>query len=355
MKRTRFAAFITAAAAALTLGMTMTAFADTKDPVDPPLAISIGYELSNGMTKSDIDVDCQDDGVSTVTVSSITNTAYGKRPTVTLKVKVESGYMFTTDYDWTSSSAYDFDNDDITFSSAKRNSSSSLTIKIRLPKIGGSSDDTLDIEEVHWEDEEGYVEWSSAADADKYEVKLMRGSSTKEVITTTNTHYDFKSAIRSNGEGTYTVRVRSVVGTYKGTWTESDEFEVDEDVLDDMGGKRGSSSSGSSSYSYGGPATGTSGTSGTSSQFSSGGAWLRDSVGIWYCNADRTYTTNNWQQIDGYWYWFNESGYMLTGWLQSPFSGKWYYLSTDNATLGRMLTNTYIGNYYVGADGAWVQ
>ena len=50
-----------------------------------------------------------------------------------------------------------------------------------------------------------------------------------------------------------------------------------------------------------------------------GGAWLRDANGIWYINRDRSYTTNNWQQINGYWYFFD--------------------------------TN----DFYVGPDGAWVE
>ena len=86
-----------------------------------------------------------------------------------------------------------------------------------------------------------------------------------------------------------------------------------------------------------------------------GGAWLRDSNGWWFLNADRSYTTDNWQQIDGYWYYFNGYGYMVTGWFQSPASGLWYYLSEDQATLGRMVTNQYVGGYYVNGDGVWVQ
>ena len=32
------------------------------------------------------------------------------------------------------------------------------------------------------------------------------------------------------------------------------------------------------------------------------GAWLHDSNGWWYRNDDRSYTTNNWQKINGAWY-----------------------------------------------------
>jgi len=62
----------------------------------------------------------------------------------------------------------------------------------------------------------------------------------------------------------------------------------DEDVLASLGGQT-SSNNGSS--------TGPNGSSAGNT-----GAWLKDNVGWWYINADRTYTTNNWQQIGGNWY-----------------------------------------------------
>ena len=57
--------------------------------------------------------------------------------------------------------------------------------------------------------------------------------------------------------------------------------------------------------------------------------------------------TNSWEFINGDWYYFNANGYMLTGWQE--ISGQWYYLNAD----GTMATNTWIGDYYVGADGQW--
>ena len=60
-------------------------------------------------------------------------------------------------------------------------------------------------------------------------------------------------------------------------------------------------------------------------------------------------------QIDGYWYYFNDAGYVVTGWFQSPYSGIWYYLRPDSSPVGQMATNSWIGQYYVNADGAWVQ
>ena len=76
------------------------------------------------------------------------------------------------------------------------------------------------------------------------------------------------------------------------------------------------------------------------------GAWMHDTNGWWYCNDNRSYTTDNWQQINGSWYYFDARGYMVTGWKQ--VGGSWYYLHAD----GKMAHDTWIdGTYYVGSDG----
>ena len=76
------------------------------------------------------------------------------------------------------------------------------------------------------------------------------------------------------------------------------------------------------------------------------GVWMHDNNGWWYCNDNRSYTTDNWQQINGAWYYFDPWGYMVTGWKQ--VGGSWYYLHAD----GKMAHDTWIdGTYYVGTDG----
>lgn len=74
--------------------------------------------------------------------------------------------------------------------------------------------------------------------------------------------------------------------------------------------------------------------------------WKQDSNGWWYEKDDGTYPHNGWEQIKGYWYLFNADGYMQTGWRQ--VDGRWYYLKEN----GIMAVNTWVGNYYVGEDGA---
>lgn len=57
--------------------------------------------------------------------------------------------------------------------------------------------------------------------------------------------------------------------------------------------------------------------------------WQQDANGWWYENDDGSYPVNQWQEIDGKQYYFNDAGYMLTD------------------------TTTPDG-YHVGGDGAWI-
>lgn len=117
----------------------------------------------------------------------------------------------------------------------------------------------------------------------------------------------------------------------KGSWEESDSWYVSSSEAQEIS---------SSSKSTPSNNTASSGT----------GAWLKDDVGWWYCNADRSYTTNDWQYIDNLWYCFDENGYMKTGWIL--YKDAWYYCGES----GAMLVNTTTPDgYYVNGDGVWVQ
>ena len=115
------------------------------------------------------------------------------------------------------------------------------------------------------------------------------------------------------------------------------------------------------------------------------GTWKKNSKGWWYDRGNGSYPKGTFETIKGTTYYFNESGYMLTGWQK--ISGEWYYFSADGAMQtdwqningtwyymeasgvmaankwvgnyyltgsGAMAKNTWIGNYYVGADGKWI-
>ena len=127
----------------------------------------------------------------------------------------------------------------------------------------------------------------------------------------------------------------------------------------------GSSSSGSGSS--GGSSGGGSGSFKVSSSLSgqvlgvdrslSGGQWIQDEKGWWYKRPDGSYPKNSWgyEAYNGksYWYYFLDSGYMATGWVEVNGS-KYYLFPNSDGWKGRMLTGwQWIdGNcYYLDTQG----
>ena len=96
--------------------------------------------------------------------------------------------------------------------------------------------------------------------------------------------------------------------------------------------------------------------------------WVKSGNRWWYSHADGSYTTNDWEVINGRLYYFDGSGWMVTGWLKRP-SG-WYYLTGSGAMAtgwvqvgstwyymnesGVMQADTWIGDNYVDGSGAWI-
>ena len=97
--------------------------------------------------------------------------------------------------------------------------------------------------------------------------------------------------------------------------------------------------------------------------------WINTSGRWWYRHADGSYTKSNWEQIGDQWYYFDKDGWMVTGWLK--LSDTWYYMNTSGTRVsncwtwvgnscyyfdkdGKMAADTWIEDYYVNADGAWV-
>ena len=73
--------------------------------------------------------------------------------------------------------------------------------------------------------------------------------------------------------------------------------------------------------------------------------WETDSTGKKYKNSDGSYIKNTWKQIDGFWYWFDSSGYAAIGWKM--IDSNWYYFESD----GKMAASKWIGDYYVKSGG----
>ena len=128
-----------------------------------------------------------------------------------------------------------------------------------------------------------------------------------------------------------------------------------------------SGGSGGGTASSGGSSGGGSGSFKVSSSFSgqvlgvdrslSGGQWIQDEKGWWYKRADGSYPKNSWgyEAYNGksYWYYFLDSGYMATGWIEVNGS-KYYLFPNSDGWKGRMLTGwQWIdGNcYYLDSQG----
>ncbi len=93
------------------------------------------------------------------------------------------------------------------------------------------------------------------------------------------------------------------------------------------------------------------------------GAWKKGANGKWWFEyTNKSYPANKWEVIDGYWYYFDGQGYMVTGDFYYPKDGKWYYLAPVKSTLypeGAMVMDYWLKTtgekwYYYGTDGALV-
>ena len=116
-------------------------------------------------------------------------------------------------------------------------------------------------------------------------------------------------------------------------------------------------------------------------------SWKSDSTGWWVEDSEGWYPTSQWQKIDGIWYYFNASGYMASGeyydgcwfntdgswdeqyyltwksdstgwWVEDKsgwwpssqwlkIDGSWYYFDGS----GYMVTSQYVDGYWIGSDG----
>lgn len=81
--------------------------------------------------------------------------------------------------------------------------------------------------------------------------------------------------------------------------------------------------------------------------------WQKNDKGYWYVRSDGSYPKEQFEQIDGTWYYFDGSGYMLADkWKKRP-DGTWYYFdkSGEMATGWKLISNKW---YYFKDDGEMV-
>lgn len=316
------------------------------------VSFDLGYSIEAGSDGTEIWMTNLSGGY-TVTKLSVTNGPdedekwdEGDKPKVTIVLEVMDDDKYRFDSSWKKADV-SIGDDDVTINSvSSSNSGRKLTIKVTLPELEYDDEflaSALEIEDAEWNIDEGIAEWEENDYAKRYEVKIYRnGSSVGGTLKTTDNEYDLSKYFTKKGDYYFKVRaVRS--STVAGEWYESEEIYVDSDEAKDIresGSGSSSSSSSTSNSSTSGPGVST-----------SSGAWLKDSVGWWWCNADRTYPTSAWKYINNKWYYFNSAGYCVqNGWVQT--NNIWYYCGPD----GDMWVSRWTPDgYYVNANGEWVQ
>ena len=353
----RLAAAALAAAMVMT-ALPMTAFAATSIS---SIKLDIDSNISSGDSDSDVEVSTHSDSAHyEVSDVEVTNEPSGEwkdssRPKLKVTITADDDYKFSS----ISKSDVTLYGSDGTVTSIKK-SDDDLIVNITLDRLEDSDDDDdddddddyeLDVSEAAWDESMGRAVWDGAADAKKYELRLYRGGAQIASVTTTNEYYNFGSYFTSAGN--YQYQVRAVHGSSnKGSWESSEYFYADSATASYILTNYGNASNASSSSSGSGPSGTSSGTQtaiGTVVPASTG-MWILDNTGWWFMRANRTWPAGTWELIDGKWYLFNAAGYMLTGWQQ--LGNLWYYLGTD----GAMRISSWIDNqYYVNADGVWVQ
>ena len=147
-----------------------------------------------------------------------------------------------------------------------------------------------------------------------YEVDVDRGDGTS---------YRFKVDVRYN----------SGAGTEVQTYLMDIEI-VNTDASNNSSSDAASNTSNSSSVSNSsadlGLSSSTSSSTSTSAETPVAPTWMYSNGRWWYKHANGSDTKNGWDKIDRVWYYFDDEGWMKTGWVKD---GKWYYLSESGAML----------------------
>jgi len=229
-------------------------------------------------------------------------------------------------------------------SGRRTDDSDCLLLVLRLPSL---ADQVGEIASAHWDSGTTGV-WEKAYNAGGYEVYLYRdGQSAGRWQHVTGNTCDFGS--KMGRAGTYTYKVRAVNmrdSKTKSSWQDADGAMV---VDSEMAGQLRRQYGVEIPEGVNGPGEAAAYLEQKNRQY----GWIQDHVGWWYRNADDSYTTNNWQLIDGKWYYFDSVGYMVTGWID--WNGNSYYCNPGS---GEMLADTVVpdgSGRRVDSSGAWIQ
>ena len=187
-------------------------------------------------------------------------------------------------------------------------------MEICLSRVSGDLDC---VGEWYWD---GYrALWSEVDYADKYEVKLYRGSSLVTTVTAIDNQYYFYPYMNKAGAYKFKVRPLSTYDGGSGSWTErSEECYITADQV------------------Y----------TGSTPVVPSNSGWIQDRYGWMYYLPTGQQVKGSWLNTDSNWFHLAENGYMNTGWLYTD--NNWFYLNpVSDGTRGAMKTGwQYIDNHW---------
>ncbi|MCI8887160.1 MAG: cell wall-binding protein [Hungatella sp.] len=257
-------------------------------------------------------------------------------PKISVTLRAEDGYYFSL-------ARGDIEIKGGTYVSGRKEDSYTLVLTILLPSM---REYLGELSGAKWSSYKDGA-WEEAVNAGSYEVRLYRdGKSVGGIQKVVEPQIDFGSLM--GREGTYSFQVRAVNGQNrdkKTDWLEAEATSyVDKTLAEQLRIQYGNvipdyitEPSQMNQIFY------------APDQY----GWIHDNGGWWYRNPDNSYTTSNWQLIDGKWYYFNSVGYMVTGWID--WEEKSYYCDPVD---GHMLVNTMIpdgSGLRVDSTGAWIQ
>ena len=219
---------------------------------------------------------------------------------VTLAVKDSGQYRFTSS---TKVIVSGFQSD--VKSKKVQNGGETLDVEIRLKRVGGDLDSVYD---CYWNGSS--AAWSEVEYADKYEVKLYRGTSLVTTVTAMDNQYYFYPYMTKTGAYRFKVRPLSTYDGGRGPWSErSEEYYLTPEHV------------------YTGPAP----------SGSSGSGWVQDTYGWTYHFSNGQLARSSWLNTDNNWFYLGDDGYMKTNWLYTD--NNWFYLNpVSDGTRGAMKT-----------------
>ena len=317
-------------AAAMTLMLaaglfTVTSFAASKKKITSiKLELKDNLQLGSALDEEEeLEIDTTADNYS-VTEWEIDNEGFTwepeHTPRVNVKISTEDDYYFSVSKD-----KVKIRGDEATVYKTKKEDSQTLIVTLDLKPM---SERVGPIEYAYLN---GTVAtWAPAQGAIAYEIYLYRDSravGSKRI--TTETSYDFGTAIRKDGEYYYKVRATGGEGIKEGRFTESESKYVSPS---DAVALAASAKDAAQNQPEVTP-----------------GQWVQDQNGWRFVHPDGSQTANNWEFINNKWYFFGENSYMATGWVQ--WKELWYYMGPD----GDMQTNYQTPDgHMVNGDGVMI-